>query len=65
MQAEVKGSTLPVLEMVLDGGESVVSAHGELSWMSANVQLTQTTGTGGQKGIMSGLKRRWGVAASS
>lgn len=60
MQAEVKGSTLPVLEMVLDGGESVVSAHGELSWMSANVQLTQTTGTSGQKGIMSGLKRALG-----
>lgn len=60
MQAEVKGSTLPLLEMVLDPGESVISAHGELSWMSANVQLTQTTNTGGQKGIMSGLKRAMG-----
>jgi uncharacterized protein (TIGR00266 family) len=60
MQAEVKGSTLPLLEMVLDPGESVISTHGELSWMSANVQLTQTTGTGGQKGIMSGLKRAMG-----
>jgi uncharacterized protein (AIM24 family) len=46
--------------MVLDPGESVISTHGELSWMSANVQLTQTTGTGGQKGIMSGLKRAMG-----
>jgi uncharacterized protein (TIGR00266 family) len=60
MQAEVKGSTLPLLEMVLDPGESVISTHGELSWMSTNVQLTQTTGTGGQKGIMSGLKRAMG-----
>ncbi len=60
MQAEVKGSTLPLLEMVLEPGESVISAHGELSWMSANVQLTQTTNAGGQKGIMSGLKRAVG-----
>ncbi len=60
MQADVKGSTLPLLEMVLDPGESVISAHGELSWMSANVQLTQTTNAGGQKGIMSGLKRAMG-----
>lgn len=60
MQAEVKGSTLPLLEMVLDPGESVISTHGELSWMSANVQLTQTTSAGGQKGLMSGLKRAMG-----
>ncbi len=60
MQAEVKGSTLPLLEMVLEPGESVISAHGELSWMSSNVQLTQTTNAGGQKGIMSGLKRAVG-----
>jgi uncharacterized protein (AIM24 family) len=60
MNAEVKGSTMPLLELVLEAGESVISTHGELSWMSANVQLTQTTATGGQKGIMSGLKRAVG-----
>jgi len=60
MQVEVKGTTMPVLELMLDPGESVVSTHGELSWMSPNVQLTQTTSTGGQKGIMSGLKRAVG-----
>lgn len=60
MQAEVKGSTLPLLEMILESGESIVSAHGELSWMSANVQMSQTTSTGGQKGLMSGLKRAIG-----
>ena len=60
MQAEVKGSTLPLLEMVLESGESIISAHGELSWMSTNIQLTQTTATGGQKGLMSGLKRAIG-----
>ena len=60
MQAEVKGSTMPVLEMVLDPGDSLISTHGELAWMSANVQLTQTTSAGGQKGFMSGLKRAVG-----
>ena len=37
MQAEVKGTTMPLLEMILESGESIVSTHGELSWMSANV----------------------------
>jgi len=60
MQAEVKGTTMPLLEMILDEGESIVSAHGELSWMSANIQLSQSTSTGGQKGLMSGLKRAIG-----
>jgi uncharacterized protein (TIGR00266 family) len=60
MQVDVKGTTMPVLELLLDPGESVISTHGELSWMSPAVQLTQTTSTGGQKGIMSGLKRAVG-----
>ncbi len=60
MDAQVKGSTMPVLEMILEAGESIISTHGVLSWMSANVQLTQTTNTGGQKGLMSGLKRAVG-----
>ncbi len=60
MQAEVKGTTLPLLEMILDPGESVISTHGELSWMTANVQLTQSMSTGGQKGLVSGLKRAVG-----
>ena len=60
MQAEIKGTTMPLLEMILESGESIISTHGELSWMTANVQLTQTTSTGGQKGLMSGLKRAVG-----
>ena len=60
MQAEVKGTTMPLLEMILEAGESIVSTHGELSWMSANVQMTQSTSTGGKKGLMGGLKRAVG-----
>jgi uncharacterized protein (TIGR00266 family) len=62
MHAEVKGSTMPVLEMILDPGESLISDHGELSWMTANMQMTQTTKMGGQQGgggggLLGGLKR--------
>lgn len=60
MQAEVKGTTLPLLEVTLDPGDKLVSAHGELSWMTANVQLSQTTSAGGQKGLLGGLKRAIG-----
>lgn len=60
MNAEIKGTTLPVLEMILEPGESVVSTHGELSWMSANMTMSQTTGTGGGGGFMAGLKRAVG-----
>jgi uncharacterized protein (TIGR00266 family) len=60
MQANVNGSTLPVLEVMLDAGETVVSTHGELSWMTANIRMSQTTGTGGPGGgggLMGTLKR--------
>ena len=59
MQAEIKGTTMPVLEVTLQQGEQVVSTHGELSWMTPNIQLTQHMGSGGQGGggFMGGLKR--------
>jgi len=63
MKAEVKGSTMPVLELVLDPGEAVISDHGELSWMTPNMQMTQTTqtgGGGGGGGLLGGLKRMVG-----
>lgn len=62
MKAEVKGSTMPVLELVLDPGEAVISDHGELSWMTPNMQMSQTTqaGGGGGGGLLGGLKRMVG-----
>ena len=44
MQAEIKGTTMPVLEVTVQPGEQLVSTHGELSWMTANMQMSQTTG---------------------
>lgn len=57
MRADVKGTTLPVLEIALDPGEQVVSTRGELSWMSPNLQMSQTFGAGASHGFMAGLKR--------
>ncbi|MDA8276391.1 MAG: AIM24 family protein [Actinomycetota bacterium] len=57
MHADVKGTTAPVLELQLDAGEEVVSTQGELSWMTPNVELSQTTGTGGSHGLRATLKR--------
>jgi uncharacterized protein (AIM24 family) len=59
MHAEIKGTTMPVLEVTLDQGEQVVSTHGELSWMTPNIQLSQHTGTRGPGGggFVQGLKR--------
>lgn len=58
MQDTVQGTVLPVLEIMLEPGESVVSEAGEFSWMSDAVQLS--TGTGGGiagKGLMGAIKR--------
>lgn len=60
MQGEIKGTTMPVLEMHLENGESVISTHGELSWMTPNMRMSQSTGGSGgglKGGLLSGLKR--------
>jgi uncharacterized protein (TIGR00266 family) len=61
MQAEIKGSTMPILEVTLQQGEHVVTPHGELAWMTTSIQMSQTMNTGGGGGgFMSGLKRMVG-----
>lgn len=59
MQADIKGTTMPVLEIILQGGEQVVSTHGELAWMTSNIQLSQQASSGGPGGggLLGGLKR--------
>ena len=58
MQAEIKGTTMPILEVSLNQGEQVVSTHGELAWMTDSITMSQTTNTGGGGGgFMQGLKR--------
>jgi uncharacterized protein (AIM24 family) len=57
MEAKIKGTTMPILEVRLAQGEHVVSAHSELSWMTPDIWMSQTSGSGGKGGIMHGLKR--------
>jgi uncharacterized protein (TIGR00266 family) len=61
MLDKVQGSTMPVLEIALDPGESVVSEIGEFGWMSDAVQLSTGGGGGvGGRGLMGALKRAVG-----
>lgn len=45
MRYEVKGTPLPVVECILENGESMICEGGAMSWMSANMQM-ETSGGG-------------------
>lgn len=57
MQTRTQGTTMPVLEVQLDPNESVYSESGELSWMTASIQMTTHTQAGGGGGLFGVLKR--------
>jgi len=57
MQTRILGTTMPVLEVQLDPNESVFSESGELSWMTASIQMTTHTQMGGGGGLFGILKR--------
>ena len=58
MEEAVHGTTMPVLELSLQAGESIVSEAGEFSWMSDAIQMETNTGGGiGGKGILGVVKR--------
>ena len=48
---------MPVLEVNLDPGESIVAVSGELSWMSSAIELHTTTALSGGGGFFGALKR--------
>lgn len=54
------GTTLPVLEITLQPGQSVVAEAGELSWMSAGIGLHTSTQKGGGQGFLGVFKRAAG-----
>jgi uncharacterized protein (TIGR00266 family) len=61
MQDRVQGTVMPVLEITLEAGESVVSEVGEFSWMSDAIELSTGTGGGvGGQGVVGALKRMAG-----
>jgi len=57
MQSRIVGTTMPVLEFLLDHNDCVISEAGELSWMSQSVQMTTHTQFGGGGGFFGALKR--------
>jgi uncharacterized protein (TIGR00266 family) len=57
MQSRITGTTMPVLEFVLDPNESVISEAGELSWMGSSIQMTTHTQFGGGGGLFGVIKR--------
>ena len=57
MQSRITGTTMPVLEFVLEPNETVISEAGELSWMGASIQMTTHTQFAGGGGLFGVLKR--------
>lgn len=50
MDHGVLGTTMPVLELMLQPGEQVFAESGELAWISMTIQLQTGTAVGGQQG---------------
>ncbi len=57
MQSRITGTTMPVLEIGLEPGDTIVAAPGELSWMTANVQMHTTTAAAGSHGLWGAITR--------
>ena len=63
MLEEIKGTAMPVLEVSLDPGESVVAESGELGWIAGGIELTTTTGVDGDGDVGGALKRAFSGGA--
>jgi uncharacterized protein (AIM24 family) len=57
MKAKITGSTMPVLEIALEGADRIIAEPGEFSWMTDAVQMRTTAFTAGAKGIWGALGR--------
>jgi uncharacterized protein (TIGR00266 family) len=57
MNHRLTGTTMPVLEFALDHNDAVISEAGELSWMSASIQMTTHTQHAGGGGFFGVIKR--------
>ncbi|MBV8583033.1 MAG: AIM24 family protein, partial [Candidatus Eremiobacteraeota bacterium] len=51
MKSKITGDTLPVLEIALEAGDTIVAEPGEFSWMTQNVVLNTTPMAAGAKGL--------------
>ena len=57
MRNQIVGTTMPVLEFILDPNDTIISEAGQLSWMGSSIQMTTHTQFGGGGGIWGALKR--------
>jgi uncharacterized protein (TIGR00266 family) len=53
----ILGTVMPVLQIDLNPGQSVVSPGGEVSWMSSTIEMATSTSGAGSKGVFGALKR--------
>ncbi len=60
MDHQVIGTVMPVLEMKLGPGDSVVAESGQLSWMNGPIELATSAKTAGSKGVFGAIKRAVG-----
>jgi uncharacterized protein (TIGR00266 family) len=60
MDAVIRGTTMPVLEVRLDPGESVVAEAGQLGWFDEGIELETTTVAAGADGMWDAAKRTLG-----
>ena len=51
MKSQIRGSTMPVLEIGLEPNDRIVAEPGEFSWMTQGVQMRTTTYTAGARSI--------------
>jgi uncharacterized protein (AIM24 family) len=57
MDTRIVGTTMPVFEVTLSKGESIVAESGELSWMTHTIELETTTQKAGGGGMFGAIKR--------
>src|SRR5438874_386943 len=50
MEPKIVGTVMPVLELNMQPNEKVFAESGQLSWMSAAIQMQTSTTAGGQQG---------------
>jgi uncharacterized protein (TIGR00266 family) len=60
MDAVIRGTTMPVLEVHLTPGESVVAEAGQLGWFDDGVELETSTAMAGADGMWDAAKRSFG-----
>jgi len=60
MDAVIRGTTMPVLEVRLTPGESVVAEAGRLGWFDDGIELETTTAAAGADGVFDAAKRTFG-----